>query len=89
MSGGLALEFRRGHRREHGSDAHPVCGATDQASPDDALIRRVSLCAYEAEMNLVFYAAGGHGRKLAFDDDYDLIILLETVEVVLWRKGAH
>ncbi|MBC8426204.1 hypothetical protein H8E07_18980 [bacterium] len=27
---------------------------------------------------LAVYAAGGHGRKLAFDDDYDLIILLDS-----------
>jgi len=27
---------------------------------------------------LALYAAGGHGRKLAFDDDYDLIILLNS-----------
>ncbi|MFH1843240.1 MAG: hypothetical protein ABIF77_08520 [bacterium] len=27
---------------------------------------------------LAIYAAGGHGRKLAFDDDYDLIILLDS-----------
>jgi len=27
---------------------------------------------------LAIYAAGGHGRKLAFDDDYDLIILLNS-----------
>jgi UTP:GlnB (protein PII) uridylyltransferase len=27
---------------------------------------------------LAVYAAGGHGRKLAFDDDYDLIILLNS-----------
>ena len=27
---------------------------------------------------MAIYAAGGHGRKLAFDDDYDLIILLNS-----------
>jgi hypothetical protein len=27
---------------------------------------------------LALYSAGGHGRKLAFDDDYDLIILLNS-----------
>lgn len=27
---------------------------------------------------LAIYACGGHGRKLAFDDDYDLIILLDS-----------
>ena len=27
---------------------------------------------------LAVYACGGHGRKLAFDDDYDLIILLDS-----------
>jgi len=27
---------------------------------------------------LAIYAAGGHGRKLAFDDDYDLVILLNS-----------
>jgi UTP:GlnB (protein PII) uridylyltransferase len=27
---------------------------------------------------LAIYSAGGHGRKLAFDDDYDLIILLNS-----------
>jgi UTP:GlnB (protein PII) uridylyltransferase len=29
---------------------------------------------------LAIYAAGGHGRKLAFDDDYDLIILLNSTD---------
>lgn len=27
---------------------------------------------------LAIYAAGGHGRQRAFDDDYDLIVLLDT-----------
>ncbi len=82
------LEFLRlGLECREGADSAWV-NAEFTEFVDNFMVSLFDICKQEVAANapartrtrdlLAIYACGGHGRKLAFDDDYDLIILLDS-----------
>lgn len=93
------LEFLRVGLECLGGASSQVINAEFTIFCDEYLQRLFDVCRQEVDQEvghrvrardlLAIYSAGGHGRKLAFDDDYDLIILLNSGDPEVRRYAVR
>ena len=93
------LEFLRVGLQCLEGTSSQVINAEFTAFCDEYLQRLFDVCKQEVDQQtghrvrardlLAIYSAGGHARKLAFDDDHDLIILLNSGDPEVRRYGVR